>query len=42
MAMSDVSQLHESEEDEEEWELSDEARAQVELLENPELVQEDE
>lgn len=44
MVMSGMSQpTHdEDEEDESEWELSDDARDQVELLENPELVRRDE
>lgn len=42
--MSGMSQppRYEDEEYESEWELSDDARHQVELLENPEIVQTDE
>lgn len=38
VAMSGISQPTKSEDDEDEWELSDDTRAQVALLENPDLV----
>lgn len=44
MVMSDMSQppRYLDEEYESEWELSDDAREQVELLENPKVLQADE